>query len=146
VGFDGRVVEPHIEIRTGSMAPFVMSRLSENATCKVNDLSAAIERMAQGPQLADVWDLKRRNRKADVFRFDVCATSHLSWHRSRYGSLLNFFRVLCVGSIGLQRESAKLVPFRRQQRPSIAPRSTTPADIIPLAGKLAWLAGPMTMP
>jgi len=37
-----------------------MSRASEKATGEVNDLSAAIERMAQGPQLADVWDFDRK--------------------------------------------------------------------------------------
>jgi len=38
-----------VEAWSGSMVPFVMSRVSEKATGQVNDLSAAIERMAQGP-------------------------------------------------------------------------------------------------
>jgi hypothetical protein len=42
------------------MAPFMMARLSEKASGEVNDLSAAIERMAQGPQLADFWDFDRK--------------------------------------------------------------------------------------
>jgi len=49
-----------VEAWSGSMAPFVMSRVSEKATGEVNDLSAAIERMARGPQLADLWDLDRK--------------------------------------------------------------------------------------
>jgi polyhydroxyalkanoate synthase subunit PhaE len=49
-----------VEAWSGSIAPFMMSRASENATGEVNDLSAAIERMAQGPQLADVWDFDRK--------------------------------------------------------------------------------------
>jgi polyhydroxyalkanoate synthase subunit PhaE len=49
-----------IDAWSGSMAPFVMSRVSEKATGEVNDLSAAIERMAQGPQLADLWDFDRK--------------------------------------------------------------------------------------
>jgi polyhydroxyalkanoate synthase subunit PhaE len=49
-----------VEAWSGSMAPFMMSRASERATGEVNDLSAAIERMAQGPQLADVWDFDRK--------------------------------------------------------------------------------------
>ena len=49
-----------VEAWSGSIAPFMMSRASEKATGEVNDLSAAIERMAQGPQLADVWDFDRK--------------------------------------------------------------------------------------
>jgi polyhydroxyalkanoate synthase subunit PhaE len=49
-----------MESWSGSKAPFMISRLSEKATGQVNDLSAAIERMAQGPQLADVWDFDRK--------------------------------------------------------------------------------------
>jgi polyhydroxyalkanoate synthase subunit PhaE len=49
-----------VEAWSGSMAPFMMSRVSENTIGEVNDLSAAIERMAQGPQLADVWDFDRK--------------------------------------------------------------------------------------
>ena len=49
-----------VDAWSGSIAPFMMSRASEKATGEVNDLSAAIERMAQGPQLADVWDFDRK--------------------------------------------------------------------------------------
>jgi len=49
-----------VEAWSGSIAPFMMSRVSEKTTGEVNDLSAAIERMAQGPQLADVWDFDRK--------------------------------------------------------------------------------------
>jgi polyhydroxyalkanoate synthase subunit PhaE len=49
-----------VEAWSGSIAPFVMSRASEKASGDVNDLSAAIERMAQGPQLADIWDFDRK--------------------------------------------------------------------------------------
>ena len=47
------------EAWSGSVAPFMLARASEKAG-EVNDLSAAIERMAQGPQLADVWDFDRK--------------------------------------------------------------------------------------
>jgi polyhydroxyalkanoate synthase subunit PhaE len=49
-----------VEAWSGSIAPFMMSRVSEKTTGEVNDLSAAIERMAQGPQIADVWDFDRK--------------------------------------------------------------------------------------
>lgn len=42
-----------------SIAPFMLTRFSEKAG-EVNDLSAAIARMAQGPQLADLWDFDRK--------------------------------------------------------------------------------------
>ena len=48
------------EAWSGSMAPFMLARMSEKASGEVNDLSAAIERMAQGPQLADIWDFDRK--------------------------------------------------------------------------------------
>jgi len=47
------------EAWSGSVAPFMLTRASEKAA-EVNDLSAAIERLAQGPQLADVWDFDRK--------------------------------------------------------------------------------------
>jgi polyhydroxyalkanoate synthase subunit PhaE len=47
------------EAWSGSVAPFMLTRVSEKAG-EVNDLSAAIERMAQGPQLADFWDFNRK--------------------------------------------------------------------------------------
>jgi len=45
-----------------SMAPFMLARLSEKPAGfgDGNELSAAIERMAQGPHLADVWDIDRK--------------------------------------------------------------------------------------
>jgi polyhydroxyalkanoate synthase subunit PhaE len=49
-----------VEAWSSSIAPFMLSRVSEKTTGEVNDLSAAIERMAQGPQLADVWDFDRK--------------------------------------------------------------------------------------
>src|ERR1700756_3003610 len=49
-----------VEAWSSSIAPFMLSRVSEKATGEVNDLSAAIERMARGPQLADVWDFDRK--------------------------------------------------------------------------------------
>ena len=47
---------------SGSMAPFILARLSEKPAGfgDGNELSAAIERMAQGPRLADVWDIDRK--------------------------------------------------------------------------------------
>jgi hypothetical protein len=42
-----------------SAAPFLFTRATKKAG-EINDLSAAIERMAQGPQLADLWDFDRK--------------------------------------------------------------------------------------
>ena len=44
------------------MAPFMLARLSEKPAGfgDGNELSAAIERLAQGPRLADVWDIDRK--------------------------------------------------------------------------------------
>jgi hypothetical protein len=51
-----------VEAWSGSMAPFMLARLSEKpgGFGDGNELSAAIERMAQGPRLADVWDIDRK--------------------------------------------------------------------------------------
>src|SRR3954453_19844874 len=51
-----------LEAWSGSMAPFMLARLSEKpgGFGDGNELSAAIERMAQGPRLADVWDIDRK--------------------------------------------------------------------------------------
>jgi hypothetical protein len=52
------------EAWSSSMAPFMLARLLEHpAGFSVgNEMSAAIEKMAQGPQLADVWDIDRKWR------------------------------------------------------------------------------------
>src|SRR3979411_2447532 len=51
-----------VEAWSGSMAPFMLARLSEKPAGfgDGNELSAAIERMAQGPRLADVWNIDRK--------------------------------------------------------------------------------------
>ena len=51
-----------VEAWSGSMAPFMLARLAEKPAGfgDGNELSAAIERMAQGPRLADVWDIDRK--------------------------------------------------------------------------------------
>ena len=51
-----------VETWSGSMAPFMLARLSGKPVGfgDGNELSAAIERMAPGPQLADVWDIDRK--------------------------------------------------------------------------------------
>src|SRR6476469_8561239 len=51
-----------VEAWSGSMAPFMLARLSEKpgGFGDGNELSAAIERMAQGPRLADFWDIDRK--------------------------------------------------------------------------------------
>ena len=51
-----------VEAWSGSMAPFMLARLSEKPVGfgDGNELSAAIERMAQGPRLADAWDIDRK--------------------------------------------------------------------------------------
>jgi hypothetical protein len=45
-----------------SMAPFMLSRLLEQPAgfAVGNEMSEAIEKMAQGPRLADVWDIDRK--------------------------------------------------------------------------------------
>lgn len=51
-----------VETWSGSMAPFMLARLAEKPAGfgDGNEVSAAIERMAQGPKLADVWDIDRK--------------------------------------------------------------------------------------
>ena len=50
------------EAWSSSMAPFMLARLPEQPAGfgDGNEMSAAIERMAQGPRLADVWDIDRK--------------------------------------------------------------------------------------
>ena len=45
-----------------SMAPFMLARLLEHPQgfAAGNEMSEAIEKMAQGPRLADVWDIDRK--------------------------------------------------------------------------------------
>jgi polyhydroxyalkanoate synthesis regulator phasin len=47
---------------SSSMAPFMLSRLLEQPAgfAVGNEMSGAIEKMAQGPRLADVWDIDRK--------------------------------------------------------------------------------------
>jgi poly[(R)-3-hydroxyalkanoate] polymerase subunit PhaE len=50
------------EAWSGSMAPFMLGRLMEKPAgfTPGNEMSEAIEKMAQGPRLADVWDIDRK--------------------------------------------------------------------------------------
>jgi hypothetical protein len=48
------------EAWSNSMLPFIMTRAAEKRTGLGDELSDAIERMAQGPKLADVWDIDRK--------------------------------------------------------------------------------------
>ena len=43
-----------------SMLPFIMARAAEKRTGLGNELGDAIERLAQGPRLADMWDIDRK--------------------------------------------------------------------------------------
>jgi polyhydroxyalkanoate synthesis regulator phasin len=47
---------------SSSMAPFMLARLLEQPSgfAVGNEMSEAIEKMAQGPRLADVWDIDRK--------------------------------------------------------------------------------------
>jgi hypothetical protein len=47
---------------SSSMAPFMLTRLLEQPAgfAVGNEMSEAIEKMAQGPRLADVWDIDRK--------------------------------------------------------------------------------------
>jgi hypothetical protein len=47
---------------SSSMAPFMLARLLEHPQgfSAGNEMSEAIEKMAQGPRLADVWDIDRK--------------------------------------------------------------------------------------
>ena len=49
-----------------SMLPFIMSRAAEKRTGLGDELSDAIERLAQGPKLADIWDIDRKLMSAFV--------------------------------------------------------------------------------
>ena len=48
------------EAWSNSVLPFIMTRAAEKRTGLGDELSDAIERMAQGPKLADVWDIDRK--------------------------------------------------------------------------------------
>jgi hypothetical protein len=50
------------EAWSSSMAPFMLTRLLEHPTGfgAGNEMSEVIEKMAQGPRLADVWDIDRK--------------------------------------------------------------------------------------
>ncbi len=50
------------EAWSSSMAPFMLARLLEHpgGFAVGNEMSEAIEKMAQGPRLADVWDIDRK--------------------------------------------------------------------------------------
>jgi hypothetical protein len=50
------------EVWSSSMAPFMLARLLEHpgGFAVGNEMSVAIEKMAQGPRLADVWDIDRK--------------------------------------------------------------------------------------
>jgi hypothetical protein len=50
------------EAWSNSMAPFMLARLLEHpgGFAAGNEMSEAIEKMAQGPRLADVWDIDRK--------------------------------------------------------------------------------------
>src|SRR5271155_952721 len=50
------------EAWSGSMGPFMLARLMEKPPgfSAGNEMSEAIEKMAQGPRLADLWDIDRK--------------------------------------------------------------------------------------
>ena len=54
------------EAWSGSMLPFIMTRAAEKRAGLGDELGDAIERMAQGPKLADVWDIDRKLMNAFV--------------------------------------------------------------------------------
>jgi polyhydroxyalkanoate synthase subunit PhaE len=51
-----------VDAWSGSMAPFMLGRLLEHpgGLGAGNEMSDVIEKMAQGPRLADVWDIDRK--------------------------------------------------------------------------------------
>jgi hypothetical protein len=51
---------------SNSMLPFIMSRAAEKRAGLGDELGDAIERLAQGPKLADVWDIDRKLMNAFV--------------------------------------------------------------------------------
>jgi polyhydroxyalkanoate synthase subunit PhaE len=51
---------------SNSMLPFIMKRAAEKRSGIGDELGDAIERMAQGPKLADVWDIDRKLMNAFV--------------------------------------------------------------------------------
>lgn len=54
------------EAWSNSMLPFIMTRAAEKRAGLGDELGEAIERMAQGPKLADVWDIDRKLMNAFV--------------------------------------------------------------------------------
>jgi polyhydroxyalkanoate synthase subunit PhaE len=54
------------EAWSNSMLPFIMTRAAEKRAGLGDELGDAIERMAQGPKLADVWDIDRKLLSAFV--------------------------------------------------------------------------------
>jgi len=54
------------EAWSNSMLPFIMTRAAEKRAGLGDELGDAIERMAQGPKLADVWDIDRKLMNAFV--------------------------------------------------------------------------------
>ena len=60
------------EAWSNSMLPFIMTRAAEKRTGLGDELSDAIERLAQGPKLADVWDIDRK-----------LMTAFLAWTKMR---------------------------------------------------------------
>lgn len=58
-----KMAEMSVEAGEGwskSMLPFIMTRAAEKKPGLGNELGDAIERLAQGPKLADVWDIDRK--------------------------------------------------------------------------------------
>lgn len=54
------------EAWSNSMLPFIMTRAAEKRAGVGDELGDAIERMAQGPKLADVWDIDRKLMNAFI--------------------------------------------------------------------------------
>jgi polyhydroxyalkanoate synthase subunit PhaE len=54
------------EAWSNSMLPFIMTRAAEKRAGLGDELGDAIEHMAQGPKLADVWDIDRKLMSAFV--------------------------------------------------------------------------------
>lgn len=51
---------------SNSMLPFIMTRAAEKRSGLGDEMSDAVERLAQGPKLADIWDIDRKLMNAFV--------------------------------------------------------------------------------
>jgi poly[(R)-3-hydroxyalkanoate] polymerase subunit PhaE len=109
---------------SGSVAPFMIARASEKATGEINDLSAAIERMAQGPQLADIWDFDRKlalafaawiDLRTRLANYNAVASTPWTEASRRFVEEMPKSKAEAAGSIGWREMFAKWAEISNQE-------------------------------